>query len=323
MTAHAGLEDRVYGAPGAWDLQRCTNPGCGVYWLDPAPAPDDLAIAYRDYHTHEADPETDGGDGLLARATDAFVARRLGTRCDATPAARILGRLVPLLANRAQSALYAHFYLPVRPGGRLLEVGCGSGAQLQTLQRDGWQVSGLDFDPAAVAAARSRGLDVTVGDVRDLALPAARFDAIVMAQLIEHVYDPPGLLKECARLLKPGGRLVAITPNAEALGHRVYGRDWRGLEPPRHLVVYTARGLRVACAHAGLQVEHLEATARDAANLFLVSARIRHMAARKLIQRQKAGDALPIRYRLLAALEQAGKLCGLGWGEELVLTARK
>ena len=158
------------------------------------------------------------------------------------------------MPEREQSWLYTYFYLPWVANGRLLEIGCGSGWQLARMQQAGWRTKGLDFDPGAVAAARGRGLDVDVGDVRDLHLEAASFDAIVMAHVLEHVFDPVGLLAECRRLLKPGGRLVSITPNGRSLGHRVYKAAWRGLEPPRHIAVFTKGGLNVACGRVDAQI---------------------------------------------------------------------
>jgi 2-polyprenyl-3-methyl-5-hydroxy-6-metoxy-1,4-benzoquinol methylase len=314
------LRDKVYGAPDAWDMSRCANEACGVYWLDPEPLPDDLGIAYRDYHTHDApgavaDPRSTAGA--------AYVERTLGIPSQAGLRNRLKSRLLDLFPSHGHAALYAHFYLRPHPGGRLLEVGCGAGEHLATMARDGWSVRGIDFDPDAVAAARSRGLDVMLGDLRDQTLAAGSFDAVVMAQVIEHVYDPPGLFGECARLLAPGGRLVCITPNADALGHRIYGRDWRGLEPPRHLAIYTARALRLACARAGLAVVRLIATTRDASNMFLTSERIAKIGDRSLIERPRAGSRAPLRLRALAAVETAGSACGLGWGEELVLTATR
>lgn len=320
VDAHRDLRDKVYGAPGAWRMRRCTHADCGVFWLDPEPHPDDLGVAYADYHTHGS---TDVAPSRMARVGEAYAARRLGLPSRGTRGDRLASLLLGLFPNRAESALYAHFYLSSRARGSVLEVGCGAGEHLATLARDGWRVRGVDFDAQAVAVARRRGLDVAVGDVRELGLPAASFDAVVMAQLIEHVYDPPGLVAECARLLAPGGRLVAMTPNAGSLGHRLYGRDWRGLEPPRHLVVFTAKALRRTCERAGLVVERLDATARDAANLFVASERIRAAADGASIERPREGVKPPLRLRALAAVESFGRLIGLGWGEELVLIARK
>ena len=73
--------------------------------------------------------------------------------------------------------------------------------------------------------------------------PADSFDAVIMSHVIEHVPQPRELLAECARLLKLGGRLVMLTPNAESFGLDYYGRCWRGLEPPRHLQIFSQPAL--------------------------------------------------------------------------------
>jgi 2-polyprenyl-3-methyl-5-hydroxy-6-metoxy-1,4-benzoquinol methylase len=320
---YADLRDKVYGAPGRWRMQRCGNRFCGAWWLDPAPHAEDLATAYTDYHTHECDAPSSTARSTLAAVRDAYVAYRLGTHTNAGWATRFVSRFVPLFPGRSDAALYSHFYLPCVPGGTVFEVGCGAGLQLETLASDGWDARGADIDPEAVAVARSRGLDVSVGDIRDLDLPAGSFDAVVMAQVIEHVYDPVGLLARCAELLKPGGRLISITPNADSMGHRLYRRDWRGLEPPRHLVLYTSRALHLACRRAGLVPERVEVTARDASNMMLASARIRDVDDGSLIERPRAGRRPPLSLRLLAGLERIGIALGLRWGEELVLSARK
>ena len=321
--AYADLRDHVYGAPGTWNMQRCTVARCGVYWLDPLPHPDDLSIAYADYHTHAPDPPLSGSSSRMARVRDAFVARRLGKQLPSGKLARWASNFFPLLGDRSESALYAHFYLPPQPGGRLLEIGSGTGQQLETMVADGWVACGVDFDPQAVAVARSRSLDVRLGDVREIDFDDASFDAIVMAQVIEHVYDPVGLLARCARLLRPGGKLISITPNAASLGHRLYGRDWRGLEPPRHLVIYTASALRLACERAGLTVERIDVTARDAANLMLASRRIRAASGDTVIERPRSDRRPHWLLRVIAALERIAVAVGVEAGEELVLTARR
>ena len=320
---HVGLQDKVYGASGSWDMKHCRNAACGVWWTDPAPLEEDLPIAYENYHTHDSDDRPARSPSLASAALASYVARRLGLEVRSGWLARLLGRLAPLAHHHAQAALYTHFYLPLQRGGKVLEIGCGAGRQLETMARDGWIVAGIDFDPAAVAVARARGLDVSVGDVRELPFPKESFDAVVMAQVLEHVFDPIGLLKRCVELLKPGGRLISITPNADSLGHRIFGRDWRGLEPPRHLVVYTRRALRFACERAGLTVERIDVTARDAANMMLASERIRGTADGALIRRPAEGQGPPLRLRLLAGFERCVMLFGPACGEELVLTAIK
>ena len=319
---YSALRDKLYGAPGVWKMKRCQNDSCGVYWTDPAPAPCDLPLAYKGYYTHH---KTDAGSRVKPLSLEvrrAYVSRRLGYPLRTSWLSRQISRVAPLMPERRQSWLYCSFYLPWVKDGRVLEIGCGSGWQLEAMKGAGWTTQGVDFDPAAAAAARSRGLDVRVGDVRDLCLPAASFDAVVMAHVLEHVFDPVGLLTECKRLLKPGGRLVSITPNGRSLGHRMYGPSWRGLEPPRHIVVFTPKGLRHACQRACLHVERIEITARDAANLLLASARIQRAGETEQIRRPEIGSRPPLFARSLAAIERLGIAFGLPFGEELVLTAR-
>jgi 2-polyprenyl-3-methyl-5-hydroxy-6-metoxy-1,4-benzoquinol methylase len=139
---------------------------------------------------------------------------------------------------RAQLAIQV-FDLQCVEGGRLLDVGCGSGAALQRLAELGWRCEGIDFDERAVEAGRARGLDVRVGSLEEQGYPAATFDAVVMNHVLEHVPDPRALLSESMRILKPGGQFACITPNAESWCHSMFGRDWRELDPPRHLHIFT------------------------------------------------------------------------------------
>ena len=322
--AYGALRDHLFGAPGTWRMVRCVNALCGIYWLDPAPLKEDLPMAYRGYYTHGHADAAERSGAFRARVRDAFVSRRLGypaTKQNVTT--RLSSYLVPFLARREQAWLYASFYLPWVEGGRLLEVGCGSGWQLERMKELGWSVKGIDFDPEAASAARARGLDVVVGDVRELNLPTGSFDAVVMAHVLEHVFDPVSLLAECRRLLKPGGRLISITPNGQSFGHRYYKAAWRGLEPPRHIAVFTVAGLRLACQRAGLAVERIDVTARDAANLLLASGRIRRVRGDAQVVRPSAALAPPMTTRLLAVMERIGIALGFAIGEETVLTAVK
>jgi SAM-dependent methyltransferase len=205
----------------------------------------------------------------------------------------------------------------------LLEIGCGAGNQLAALRQAGWDAHGVDFDPAAVATARGRGLQVDQGDVRDLHYPDASFDAVAMAHVIEHVANPVGLLTEIARLLKPGGRLVLITPNARSLGHLYFKRFWRGLEPPRHLVVFTPRALRRAVERGGLIPGRSRFSGRDAANLLLASERAKRAPPGHTIERPREDVAPPLRLRLIERLEFLSSLLGLPWAEEQILLCMK
>ena len=91
----------------------------------------------------------------------------------------------------------------------------------------------MELDPGGVATARARGVPVYQGQLADAKFPDNHFDAVHSAHVIEHVYDPVALLRECFRILKPGGKLVIITPNTGSWGHRKFGSTWHGWDGSR------------------------------------------------------------------------------------------
>lgn len=105
----------------------------------------------------------------------------------------------------------------------------------------------------AVAQARARGLDVRLGGVEVLDPRRERFDGITLSHVLEHVPDPVGLLRRCAELLRPGGWVWIETPNLAAPGHARYGAYWRGVEAPRHLVLFGPAALELALDRAGFR----------------------------------------------------------------------
>ncbi|HEY2195045.1 MAG TPA: class I SAM-dependent methyltransferase [Actinomycetospora sp.] len=98
----------------------------------------------------------------------------------------------------------------------VLEAGVGEGYGAALLGGVAERVIGLELDaPTAVHVARRYGrtLDVVRADLQALPLPDATVDVVVTLQVIEHLWDQPGFLRECARVLRPGGRLHCSTPN--------------------------------------------------------------------------------------------------------------
>ena len=280
-----GLRDRLFGAPGEWSITRCHDRECGLLWLDPAPLEDDLPLAYEDYYTHREAPT--GRDSRARRWYRKVVAGYHAVRfgyTDPQPAVlhRTLGRVLPLHPGRRADADFAVMYLPALPGGRLMDVGAGNGAFLRRMADLGWQVEGVDTDPAAVERSRDLGLEIHPGTLASRRHPDGRFDAITMSHLIEHVHDPAGLLRECHRILRPGGRLVVVTPNGESWGHRRFGPNWRGLEPPRHIHVFTPRALRRLVASAGFGNVDTATTIRDANGMLLASRDLRRRGAHRM-----------------------------------------
>jgi 2-polyprenyl-3-methyl-5-hydroxy-6-metoxy-1,4-benzoquinol methylase len=226
---YEGLRDRLYGVPGTFGFWHC--PDCGFIWLNPRPIREDIPKVYENYYTHQA-PETGEPDrsGTLRKFRDAL--RRLileacyaypsedGRRLLRLVAGRALGVIPPL---RARAAYGLEVLFPAWRGrGRLLDVGCGNGSYLSLMRTLGWDVAGVDVDPQAVAVCRARGLSVFPGTLEEASFPDGSFDVITMNHVIEHVSDPLALLRECYRILSPGGYVGIVTPNVKSLAHRLF-----------------------------------------------------------------------------------------------------
>jgi SAM-dependent methyltransferase len=104
-----------------------------------------------------------------------------------------------------------------RPG-RVLEVGCGQGWASEWIKEElGAEVVAVDQSERMVELTRRRGVDARVGDVQDLPFEDESFDAVLAAWMLYHVPDLDSGLAELARVLRPGGRLVAVTNAPESL----------------------------------------------------------------------------------------------------------
>ena len=185
----------------------------------------------------------------------------------------------------------------------------------------GGKGQGGDVDPKAVAAAREKGLNVACGELGEQQYPDNSFQAIVMTHVIEHLPDPIEVLKECSRILAPGGKLVLITPNSEAWGHTLYRRNWRQLDPPRHLHIFSANTLQTITQRVGFKIHRTFTTVRNANGVFLASRLIHRTGRYSLDDIRFRRDKLWARGMQLAewALIKFSPMAG----EELVLLLEK
>lgn len=268
-----GLKDKLYDAPGEWDMRQCANPKCGLLWLDPMPMKEDIGKAYRSYYTHQDDVlEKSPLKKLRARAKRGYLALHYAFEIDQVSRfERILGLLLGLALPLRDYLDFGFAQLADLEKGKMLEVGCGGGELLQSMNKWGWQTEGIDFDPVAVKNARQKGLEVHLGDLGSQRYPDNMFDVVISSHVIEHVPNPNAWVSEGLRILKPGGRMVIVTPNAASWGHSVFKKFWRGLEPPRHLHVFTPSSLTLLMEANSVNDIYIAGSARAAANIFLES----------------------------------------------------
>jgi SAM-dependent methyltransferase len=100
-------------------------------------------------------------------------------------------------------------------GREVLEAGCGEGYGADLLAGLARRVIAVDYDHAAVAHVRARypRVEVVHANLTKLPLADSSVDAVVSFQVIEHLWDQPQFLRECARVLRPAGALMVSTPN--------------------------------------------------------------------------------------------------------------
>lgn len=320
---YSGLRDRLFAAPGEWSFKRCPASGCGLLWLDPMPAADDIGRAYADYYTH-----SEGANGrdsalgrLFAAAKRGYLANRFDYAAGTDLRERLLGLLPWLYPGRTAELDFSVMWLDASRRGRLLDIGSGSGWLIEHMGSLGWQAEGIDFDLRAVERARGCGLTVHHGDLLSRRLAGGSFDAITLSHSIEHVHDPLAWLAEVHRLLRPGGRMVIATPNSASLGHRRYGEHWLALDPPRHLQLFNRETLSRALRRAGFFRLQVFTSPRDANGVFMASRAIR--ASGRYAMLGATPRLLRAAARLAQLVEAALMIVRRDWGEDLVAIADK
>jgi SAM-dependent methyltransferase len=315
---HEGIQDTVFSCPGTWNLRKCS--GCGSLFLSPRVALAHIGRIYEGYPEHQREKQAGFINAPRGMYKNLRRSMKDGVLAHVLGYDRSCGRLFSYLGKVWKSlspfgldrVLASVLFLPAKYGGRVLDVGCGGGGLLFELQRYGWIAQGVDMDAATVAICREAGLAVSCGTLYDQGYPDDHFDAITLRHVLEHDLEPHKLFAECRRVLKPGGFLSVITPNADSLGHRTFGRDWRGLEPPRHIQIFSRESLRLLALRAGLEVDTLRASTRTARFMWKASMAIKGTSPRLM--------PVFLAERLFGLREA---LAGPSAGEELILVVRK
>ena len=132
-----------------------------------------------------------------------------------------------------------------KAGGSILDLGCSSGAFLETMKDGKWELFGIEMSPeVAKGAERRSGAEIFVGDILDAPFPEGSFDAITCFHVFEHMYQPKKILERVAFWLKPGGIFFMMVPNIHSAGEKAFKSYWYALELPRHLFHWSPKALR-------------------------------------------------------------------------------
>jgi len=227
-----------------WRLSKCTV--CGSGYLSPRPTKSAISLAYESYYTHDEDNKNSEliSNKLLSAISGRYIRKHTQGGCN---------NIVDLIIYWFVTFFYPlktyidgkcrHlYYFKCKPLS-LLDIGCGSGKFLLFAKNMGWDVVGMDLDAKAIKVAKEKGLEVWEGDIGQYDI-RQQFNVITISHVVEHIYNPKQLLKQCYRALQPGGYLWIQTPNIDGIGSYFYKRHWRGLEPPRHLIIFNSKTIR-------------------------------------------------------------------------------
>lgn len=185
------------------------------------------------------------------------------------------GHAIALLkAEAAIKVEYVSRALAANKPQRVLDLGCGAGFVAIPLAQAGHDVTGIDLSASTLSVARSRStpelaLRFARADVSAVPEPDASFDAVLALDLLEHVDQPAALIREAARVLKPGGQFIYHTFNRTPVSQLVAIRLLRFVvrECPPDLHVYRAfikpSELRAMLDAVGLSVEHEQGVMPD------------------------------------------------------------
>ncbi len=224
------ITHREYGR--IWDLSRCRD--CGHRFADPAPDPDMLASLYGRVQDPRYEAEAPG------RARNFL---------------RLLKRLETFAPDK----------------GLLCDIGAATGILMDLARRRGWDPEGVEASGWASEVARQKyGLAVEAGDFLTMDLPPARYSAVAMVDIIEHLARPLAAASKACRILKPGGILCLVTPDVGSAAARLAGRRWWHFRPG-HIGYFTLSSLVVLLHRAGFSILELRRYAWTFSLRYLIS----------------------------------------------------
>ena len=142
---------------------------------------------------------------------------------------------------------------------QILDFGSGLGYLTYAIHKRGYNVTGLDISQNAVTSARNRyGNHFVCADLYEYAKSnQAKYDIVILAEVIEHIPDPLPFLATVSTLIRPNGRLIITTPNKSITQDDVL---WDTDLPPVHFWWFSEESLNFIGKHLGLKVEYVDFT---------------------------------------------------------------
>lgn len=252
------VPDRLSPSGEKYTLVKCDR--CGLIYLSERPGKEDLERYYdQEYYS---DFQSSGATSTL---------RKLYSQAENNVLANIYGYPLQNSSKRIINRWLAHLqyliffllgrdtnFIPYQGGGRLLDVGCGTGERISRFRSLGWQVTGVETSKHGCAIASGvHKLDVWQGDLFSADFKSEYFDVVTFNQTLEHMESPSRVLSEAHRILKDNGILTIRVPNQRSIEVQIFGSLWFPWEAPRHLYHFNKRSIRLLLEKNGFVIEKL------------------------------------------------------------------
>lgn len=218
--------DRIHEIQGKFAIVRCSH--CSLMRTNPRPTPETIGAYYPSHY-------------------GPYAAEEVKQERPRSVLKEKIRRLMGLDARRIP---------PMRPG-HLIELGCASGAYLETMRHAGWFAEGIEFSAEPAEQARAKGFNVQVTPVELATPPAQPVDLVLAWMVLEHLHSPVAVLEHLRSWIKPSGYLVASVPIHGNAFLKICGNRSYDLHLPNHLYHFSIRSLHRLLAKAGWQIEHI------------------------------------------------------------------
>ncbi len=216
---------KLFGEKYSFKLVTCD--GCGFVYINPRPTPS----AMENYYAN-------------SKASAYFQTNIIGP----TEANRLRLIVTPRLN-------YINNKFPNK--GSWLDIGCSTASLISEAKNDGWQVTGLDFEKTAIAAAEAKGVQMLTKPIEDLNIQN-QYDLISLFEVLEHLSNPRETLEACFKANTTGGSIVITIPNIEGFEFETLGMSHSNICPPSHLNHFSPSTLPKLLSDIGYEITDIE-----------------------------------------------------------------
>lgn len=157
--------------------------------------------------------------------------------------------------NRARlAAMVRPLAKRLKPGDRILEVGCGSGQLAIYLRQSGFDVEVTDISEGILSEiAKHHNIHGYCGDLNEISFDGALYNSVIFNNVLEHLEDPENNLKIASKILKQDGLIFIEVPNIDSFQFKLFRQKWFPLQLPQHLFHFSPDSLQIITQNTDLE----------------------------------------------------------------------